>query len=83
MTEEILDSSILDAPRILVTPPGPKSTEILKQQEELETSALNYPKYFKIAIKEAKGSTIIDVDGNIYIDWFAGIAVVNLGHNNP
>ncbi len=83
MAEDILDNSILDAPRILVTPPGPRSTEILKQQEELETSALNYPKYFKIAIKEAKGSTIIDVDGNIYIDWFAGIAVVNLGHNNP
>lgn len=80
---EVLDNSILDAPKIIVKPPGPKSLEILKQQEELETSALNYPKYFKIAVKEAKGSTIIDVDDNIYIDWFAGISVVNLGHNNP
>lgn len=81
--EEILDNSMLDAPKIVVTPPGPKSREILKQQEELETSALNYPKYFSIAVKEAKGSTIVDVDNNVYIDWFAGIAVVNLGHNNP
>ncbi|MFP3164091.1 MAG: aspartate aminotransferase family protein [Acidianus hospitalis] len=80
---ENLDGSILDAPKIKVTPPGPKSREILKIQEEMETSALNYPKYFNIAIKEARGSTIIDVDDNVYIDWFAGVAVVNLGHRNP
>lgn len=40
---ENLDGSILDAPKIKVTPPGPKSREILKIQEEMETSALNYP----------------------------------------
>lgn len=80
---ENLDGSILEAPKIVVPPPGPKSKEILKMQEEMETSALNYPKYFEIAIKEAKGSTIIDVDDNVYIDWFAGVAVVNLGHRNP
>ncbi|BBD72912.1 aspartate aminotransferase family protein [Sulfodiicoccus acidiphilus] len=49
----------------------------------METTALNYPKYFRIAIKEAKGSTIVDVDGNVFLDWVAGIAVMNLGHNNP
>ncbi len=80
---ENLDGSILDAPKISVTPPGPKSQEILKLQEEMETSALNYPKYFNIAIKEARGSTIVDADDNVYIDWFAGVAVVNLGHRNP
>ena len=81
--EENLDLSILDAPIIRVTPPGPKSLQILKQQEEYETSAINYPKYFKIAIDKAQGSTIVDVDGNVYIDIFTGIAVVGLGHNNP
>ncbi len=29
------------------------------------------------------GATIRDVDGNYYIDWVAGIAVLNVGHNNP
>ncbi|BFH74003.1 acetyl ornithine aminotransferase family protein [Sulfurisphaera javensis] len=81
--EDNLDGSILDAPKILITPPGPKSLAILKQQEVYETSALNYPKYFKIAIDKAQGSTIVDVDGNVYIDMVTGISVVNLGHNNP
>ncbi len=80
---ENLDGSILDAPIIKVTPPGPKSQQILKQQEEYETSALNYPKYFRIAIDRAQGSTIVDADGNVYIDMVTGISVLNLGHNNP
>lgn len=78
-----MDNSFIEAPKIVVEPPGPKSLEVLKLQEEYETQAVNYPKYFKIAIKEARGSTIMDVDGNIFIDWVAGIAVINLGHNNP
>lgn len=81
--EESLDLSLPEAPIIKVTPPGPKSLELLKQQEEYETSALNYPKYFKIAIHRAQGSTIVDVDGNVYVDMVTGISVVNLGHNNP
>ncbi|MCI2414179.1 MAG: aspartate aminotransferase family protein [Candidatus Aramenus sp.] len=80
---ENLDDSILNAPLINVSPPGPKSLQVLKQQEEYETSAINYPKYFKIAIDRGQGSTVVDVDGNVYIDMVTGISVVNLGHNNP
>lgn len=81
--ETNLDSSVLDAPIIKVIPPGPSSLRILKEQEEYETSAVNYPKYFKIAISEGRGSTVVDADGNVYIDMVTGISVVNLGHNNP
>jgi len=81
--EENFDASVLEAPIINVIPPGPKSLKLLKDQEEYETSAVNYPKYFKIAIDKAQGSTITDVDGNVYIDLVTGISVVNLGHNNP
>lgn len=81
--EQNLDLSMLEAPTIKVTPPGPKSLALLKEQEEYETSAINYPKYFKIAIDKAQGSTIVDADGNVYIDMVTGISVANLGHNNP
>ncbi|MGC8542887.1 MAG: aspartate aminotransferase family protein, partial [Vulcanisaeta sp.] len=49
----------------------------------LETKSLIYPKAFRFAIDAARGATIRDVDGNYYIDWVAGIAVMNVGHNNP
>jgi 4-aminobutyrate aminotransferase-like enzyme len=36
-----------------------------------------------MAPRAAQGSTIEDVDGNRYIDWIAGISVLNLGHRHP
>jgi len=72
-----------DAPRILVKPPGPKSKELLSKQSALETRAVVYPKAFPFAIDSAKGATIRDVDGNLFVDWVSGISVLNLGHNNP
>ena len=72
-----------DAPRIVAKPPGPKSRELLAEQNSLETQAVYYSKAFPFAIDSAKGATIRDVDGNVFIDWISGICVLNLGHNNP
>src|SRR5580658_7201652 len=72
-----------DAPRIVVPPPGPKSRKLLEEQARWETDAIGYPHYFPMAPKSAQGSTIEDVDGNRYIDWVAGISVLNLGHRHP
>jgi 4-aminobutyrate aminotransferase-like enzyme len=80
-TEEWL--SYPDAPRIRSPPPGPRSRELLSEQGRLETDAIVYPKYFPIAVASAQGATIEDVDGNRFIDWVAGVSVLNLGHRHP
>jgi diaminobutyrate-2-oxoglutarate transaminase len=36
-----------------------------------------------MAIQRAKGATIEDVDGNVYIDFFGGAGVMNVGHSHP
>lgn len=36
-----------------------------------------------LVIDRASGATITDVNGREYLDCFAGISVVNAGHNNP
>lgn len=38
---------------------------------------------FDIRIKEAKGLQVIDTEGKEYLDFGAGIGVVNLGHQHP
>ncbi|MCI4372974.1 MAG: aspartate aminotransferase family protein [Thermoplasmata archaeon] len=75
--------SYLDAPRIVHPPPGPRSRELLADQARWETDAVAYSHYFPIAVRSARGSTIEDVDGNRFIDWVAGISVLNLGHRHP
>jgi 4-aminobutyrate aminotransferase-like enzyme len=77
------EGSYMDAPRILHPPPGPRSRELLAEQGQWETDAVAYPHYFPIAVKSARGATIEDVDGNRFIDWVAGISVLNLGHRHP
>jgi 4-aminobutyrate aminotransferase-like enzyme len=75
--------SFPDTPHVIVPPPGPGSRRLLERQAELETSAVVYSKHFPIAIERARGSSIEDVDGNHFLDWVAGVCVLNLGHNHP
>jgi diaminobutyrate-2-oxoglutarate transaminase len=63
--------------------PGPRSRELLERQREIDSSAVAYPEDIPIAFEEGKGATVRDVDGNTYIDMFAGIGVLNVGHANP
>jgi diaminobutyrate-2-oxoglutarate transaminase len=62
--------------------PGDKSIKLLKKQENMESSNRSYPISIPIALELAEGSIVEDVDGNRYIDFFAGCGVLNVGHNN-
>lgn len=80
--QEFESMNFMDAPRILQYP-GPKSLKLIDQMSELETNQEIYKKFWKLAISEAKGATIRDVDNNLFIDCVAGICVVGVGHCNP
>lgn len=71
-----------DAPSV-DTVPGPRAQELLERQRAIDSGAVAYPNDIPIAFEEAKGATIRDVDGNTYLDFFAGIGVLNVGHANP
>jgi diaminobutyrate-2-oxoglutarate transaminase len=75
--------SFSNAPLIKTPPPGPKSKEYLDYQSGHESSAVYYPKGLPMALRRAKGATVEDVDGNIYIDFWAGSGVMSVGHANP
>ena len=63
--------------------PGPKTRKQLERQREIDSGAVAYPENIPIAFEEGRGATIRDVDGNVYLDFFAGIGVLNVGHSNP
>jgi len=75
--------SFPEAPLIKVVPPGPESKQYLDYQVLSESSAVSYPKGLPMALRRAKGATVEDVDGNVYIDFFGGAGVMNVGHSNP
>ncbi|WP_224337838.1 diaminobutyrate--2-oxoglutarate transaminase [Haloprofundus halobius] len=56
---------------------------ILAQQMERESNARTYPRSLPLAIREARGVTVTDMDGNEYYDCLAGAGTLALGHNHP
>jgi diaminobutyrate-2-oxoglutarate transaminase len=71
-----------DAPSV-ENVPGPNSRRLVERQQNVDTSAVKYADNLPIALAEGKGATVKDVDGNVFLDFFAGIGVVNVGHSNP
>lgn len=76
-------SSIMEAPLIRTDIPGPNSRKFLLAQDRMESSSRSYTRFFNFAVDRGIGSTIVDMDGNVFIDWFGGVSVLNLGHSNP
>jgi 4-aminobutyrate aminotransferase-like enzyme len=37
----------------------------------------------ELALQSGRGATVTDLDGNTYLDFFAGVAVASLGHAHP
>lgn len=63
--------------------PGEKTQQLLQRQREIDSSAVAYPNHIPIAFEEGRGATLRDADGNTFLDFFAGIGVLNVGHANP
>lgn len=71
------------APSLSGELPGERTRAMLAEQDELESNARSYPRAVPLAIEEGRGATLRDVDGNTFIDLFAGAGVLNVGHGNP
>ncbi|MHB9288864.1 aspartate aminotransferase family protein [Halobacteriales archaeon Cl-PHB] len=74
---------ISQAPSVDGPVPGDRSQTLLDRQAEREANTVAYPRNLPIAFDEARGATIRDADGNVYLDFFGGIGVANVGHSNP
>ena len=60
---------------------GPLGRSII----ERDTASLSpsYTREYALVVDHAEGSEVWDVDGRRYIDFMAGIAVLNVGHRHP
>jgi len=64
--------------------PGPKSKEIFDlEQKYISPGTQTIATLSQIVVEKGEGCVVEDVDGNRYIDFFAGVAVSSLGYNHP
>ncbi len=67
--------------QIVTEIPGPRSREVLDRLRASVASPLDLT--FPVVAAEARGATITDVDGNVFIDFTGGVGCLNVGHAHP
>ncbi|MCB0028784.1 MAG: acetyl ornithine aminotransferase family protein [Anaerolineales bacterium] len=60
---------------------GPKARAWIERDQATMTPS--YTREYPLVVGQAQGSEIWDVDGRRYVDFMAGIAVLNVGHRHP
>ena len=61
--------------------PGPKAQRMIERDQAV--ISLSYPRDYPFVMDYGKGTEVWDVDGNRFLDFMGGIAVVSTGHTNP
>jgi len=68
-------------PDIRTELPGPKARDIIaRDRARVSTS---YTRDYPLVIAKGRGAVVEDVDGNVFLDCTAGIAVASTGHSHP
>lgn len=60
---------------------GPLGRAVIER--DLASLSPSYTREYALVVDHAQGSELWDMDGRRYIDFMAGIAVLNVGHRHP
>jgi 4-aminobutyrate aminotransferase len=71
----------MNVPHIKTPLPGPKARALIERDAKVVSPS--YTRGYPLVIDRASGSTVQDVDGNLFLDCAAGIAVNSTGHSHP
>ena len=67
---------------VLITPlPGPNAKTVIARDAQFVSPS--YTRGYPLVAKFGRGAMVEDVDGNVFLDFAAGIAVVSTGHCHP
>src|SRR5579872_968267 len=77
-TSEILRT---DLPQLVTPLPGPRARSIIERDGNVLSPS--YTRCYPLVADRGEGAIVEDVDGNRFLDFNAGIAVVSTGHCHP
>jgi 4-aminobutyrate aminotransferase len=78
---QVAESRLPKLPHLLTALPGPKAKEIVARDSHVISPS--YTRDYPLVAKTGHGAMVEDVDGNRFLDFAAGIAVVATGHCHP
>src|SRR5438552_13863798 len=77
----MITASEMKVPRLVTALPGPKAKQVVERDAKFMSPSFtrNYP----LVAESGRGAMVEDVDGNVFLDFAAGIAVCSTGHCHP
>jgi 4-aminobutyrate aminotransferase / (S)-3-amino-2-methylpropionate transaminase / 5-aminovalerate transaminase len=71
-------------PQIKTAIPGPKSKALFEQEQRyIAPGRQRISLLAGFGFDHGDGATLTDADGNVFLDFYAGVAVASLGHSHP
>ncbi len=77
----VSDLSLVSAPVLRTELPGPEGRAVIERDERHSSPSLT--RLYPLVPRRGRGAVIEDVDGNLFLDFNAGIAVTAAGHAHP
>lgn len=77
----MITTSEMKTPRLLTALPGPKAKVIVERDAKFMSPS--FTRDYPLVAKTGHGAMVEDVDGNLFLDFAAGIAVCSTGHCHP
>src|SRR5580765_640255 len=71
----------MDVPQIQTPLPGPNARAIIERDRAVVSPS--YTRGYPFVMERGSGAVVEDVDGNVFLDCTAGIAVTATGHAHP
>jgi 4-aminobutyrate aminotransferase len=68
-------------PSIRTVLPGPRAAALLERDQQFVSPS--YTRAYPLVVARGSGAVIEDADGNLFLDFTAGIAVTSTGHCHP
>jgi len=72
---------MITKPDIKTALPGPKAAAIIARDSRRVSTS--YTRDYPFVMAKGEGAVVEDVDGNVFLDCAAGIAVTSTGHSHP
>jgi 4-aminobutyrate aminotransferase len=77
----MITASEMKTPRLVTNLPGPKAKLVVERDAKFMSPS--FTRDYPLVAKSGRGAMVEDVDGNVFLDFAAGIAVCSTGHCHP
>jgi 4-aminobutyrate aminotransferase len=81
MENKMITATETKTPRLVTALPGPKAVQVVERDAKFMSPS--FTRDYPLVAKRGHGAMVEDVDGNVFLDFAAGIAVCSTGHCHP